>query len=182
MYDSKALLFGIALVLALPANLNGQQSSKGRSHPADGYDWRGAARKEGLSDKDIGQLVEKKILVTNLTFRQLFEPYNGATLPLFITSDSLLGGFHVLFEESVLRLELTNARRLAGVLKCIWANLQSADKTFTGKPQVVAGAKQRACIVVATALQLLGEKVALDATLSPSSPTILRWLRRFHCA
>lgn len=131
------------------------------------YDWKAAARKEGLNDKEIEQIAQKKVLVASLTFKQVFEPYTGGGLPMFITSDSLLGGFHVLFEESVLRLEMTNARRLAGVLKGIWANLPSADKAFTGKPQVAAGAKRRASIVIATALQLLGEKVELHASLAP---------------
>jgi hypothetical protein len=192
MHDSKALLLGIVLVLALPVGLNGQQPPQGPPNSADGndvlgppvghiverrenglpgpghgYDWKEAARKEGLSAREIEQLAEKKILVTNSTFRQVFEPYTGGGLPWFITSDSLLGGFHVLFEESILRLEVTNARRLTGVLKGIWANLQTADKTFTGKPQTVSAAKRRACVVVATALQLLGEKVELEAALAP---------------
>ncbi len=79
-------------------------------------------------------------------------------MPLFITSDSLLNGFHVLYEESILRLEQANARKLGGILKFLWTRLQTVDKQFTGKPQLVAAAGRRAKIVVAIAMQLLGEE------------------------
>ncbi|MGA2031229.1 MAG: DUF3160 domain-containing protein, partial [Thermoguttaceae bacterium] len=135
--------------------------------PAHGYDWKGAARKEGLSPREIERLGKDKILVTDQAFKQVFWPYlSESDVPLFITSDSLLNGFHVLYEESILRLEQTNARKLSGILKFIWANLEPADKIFTGKPQVVLAAKLRAQMVIATALQLLGEKVDGDARVA----------------
>jgi hypothetical protein len=78
----------------------------------------GELKRKLSRQQQIEYLAEKKSLVTNLTFKQIFEPYVMAGVPMFITSDSLLGGFHVLFEESILRLEMTNARHLAGVLTC----------------------------------------------------------------
>jgi hypothetical protein len=135
--------------------------------PAERYDWQQAAKKEAFGGAAIQRLGDKKVLVAGPSFKQIFEPYIHAGQPLFITSDSLLAGFHVLFEESLLRLEVTNARRLGGVLKCIWANLPKAERTITGQPELVKAAGLRARVVIATALQLLGEKVELPAALAP---------------
>ena len=96
--------------------------------------------------------------MTNRAYRQVFTPYLGDDVPLFLTSDSLLNGFHVLYEESILRMEQANARKLGRILKFIWQNLETADKAFTGKPQLVAAARARAKLTIATAMQLLGEQ------------------------
>ena len=167
----KTALIGVFFVLAFQTGVKAQQEMPKLPDPARGYDWRKVAGKTGLSPKEIEQLDKDRILVTNQAFKQVFTPYLGpdvpdeSSLPLFITSDSLLNGFHVLYEESVLRLEQANARRLGGILKFIWRNLETADGTFMGKPELVAIAKTRAKVLVATAMRLLGDEPSpLDAT------------------
>ncbi len=123
-----------------------------------------------LNAKEIEQLARDKIVVTNRAYRQIFTPYLDHDLPLFLTSDSLLNGFHVLYEESILRLEQANSRKLGRILKFIWRNLETADKAFTGKPELVAAAKTRAKLTIATAMQLLGER---PTPLEPSLATLV---------
>jgi hypothetical protein len=151
----------VVLGLAFPTDLLAQRRpEKDLPDPARGYDWEEAARKEGLSDKEIEQLARDKVLVANTAFKQVFTPYIGARLPLFITSDSLLNGFHVLYEESIVRLEQANARKLGGILELIDANLETADQNVGGDPRQVRAAKLRAKVVIATAMRLMGEKPA----------------------
>jgi len=167
MHQFKMALLGSLVLLAFQADIRAQRPERKIPDPARGYDWKEAARKQRLDAKQIKQLAKDKILVTNEAFKQVFTPYLGSSVPLFITSDSLLNGFHVLYEESIVRLEQANARKLGGILKFIWGSLQTADKPFKGKPQLVAAAKTRAKIVVATAMRLLGEEPAqLDAPLA----------------
>ena len=167
MYQFRRALLGCVLFLVLQTAIYAQESEAEIPHPAQGYDWKEVARKEKLDAKQIEQLGKNKILVTNTAFKQVFTPYVGSNVPLFITSDSLLNGFHVLYEESIFRLEEANARKLGSHLQFIWGCLQTADKTFKGKPQLVVAAKKRAQIVMATAMRLLGEEpTPLDASTS----------------
>ena len=76
-------------------------------------------------------------------------------MPVFITSDSILNAYHVLLEESVLRLDLANADELPEVLQFVWKNLDSADRGIQGDKALVAAAKRRARIVVGTAIALV---------------------------
>jgi len=52
------------------------------------------------------------VLIGTETFKQIFTPYLSEGHSYFITSDSLLNAYHVLFEESILGLEERNARLL----------------------------------------------------------------------
>jgi hypothetical protein len=150
---------GVAIAVGFQAIVVAQEPEQKLPDPARGYQWREAARKIGdLSAKEIERLAADKILVTNRAYRQIFTPYLGDDLPLFLTSDSLLNGFHVLHEESISRREQANARKLGRILKFIWKNLETADKAFTGKPELVAAARARAKLTIATAMQLLGEQ------------------------
>lgn len=167
MHQFKMALLGSVVLLAFQTDIRAQRPEPKIPDPARGYNWKEAARKQKLDAQQIEQLAKDKILVTNQAFKQVFEPYVGSGVPMFITSDSLLNGFHVLYEESIVRLEQANARKLGGILKFIWGSLQTADKAFKGKPQLVAAAKTRAKIVIATAMRLLGEEPApLDAPLA----------------
>jgi hypothetical protein len=132
--------------------------------PSKGYKWEDAAKKLGLTPDEIQQLSRDKVLVTNQAFKQVFTPYLGHGAPVFITSDSLLNAYHVLYEESVLRLERSNARKLPEVLGVIWKNLDAAGFGIKGKPELVAAARLRAKVVIGTALALLG-----DATIKPDA-------------
>lgn len=165
-YLQMALLGGL-FVLAFHPSVQAQRRQAELPDPAHGYDWKALAQKHGLRAREIEQLAKDKILVTNQAFKQVFTPYLASDVPVFITSDSLLNGFHVLYEESVLRLEQANARKLGGILKFIWTNLATADKAFKGKPELVAAAKIRGKVLVATAMRLLGEDpLPLEATIA----------------
>ncbi|MFW6159408.1 MAG: DUF3160 domain-containing protein, partial [Planctomycetota bacterium] len=129
--------------------------------PNDEYVWQDAA-KGHLTAAEIKQLDLDKILVTDKAFKQVFTPYLESGLPLFITSDSLLNAFHVLYEESVMRMEQANTGQLRQILRTVWKNLPSTTKGIKGKPKLTAAALRRAQIVVGTALKLLG-----DETIKP---------------
>ncbi|MFO7899132.1 MAG: DUF3160 domain-containing protein, partial [Planctomycetota bacterium] len=150
---------GVVVALVLAANsevLAGGWRPPDTPDPAKGYKW-GAAAKRHLTPDQIKQLDRDKILVTNQAFKQVFTPYLESDLPLFITSDSLLNAFHVLYEESVMRMEQANAGRLTEILLTVWKNLPSAAKNVKGKPKLTAAALRRAQVVVGTALKLLGD-------------------------
>ena len=164
--------FEAVLLTALGVSLFSTQAEAQRPEtalpdPETGYQWKDAAKGHKLQPEAVRQLARDKILVTNEAFKQIFTPYIETDLPLFVTSDSLLGGFHVLFEESVLRLERANARKLPEILRVIRANLETVDKDLKGKPELVAAAKTRATVVIGTALRLLGDDSALpDAKIA----------------
>ena len=124
---------------------------------AEDYDWRLVAHKHGLADGEVKALGRRKVLMTNEAFRQVFTPYVEADLPMFITSDSLLAAFHVLYEESVLRMEQAGARRLPEILGHVWRGLGMQRPPKDAGP-MAAGAYRRARVVVGTALALLGEE------------------------
>ncbi|MHC4336660.1 MAG: DUF3160 domain-containing protein [Planctomycetota bacterium] len=124
---------------------------------AKDIDWRAAAQKEKLTEEDIQILNKNGIIITNQAYKQVFEAYLEGTVPFFITSDSLLNAYHVLYEESVLRLEDANAKKLPDILRTIHENLSTADKKWKGRPQLVTAAKKRAAIIIGTALRLVDE-------------------------
>jgi hypothetical protein len=134
-------------------------------------DWMATARTLGLSADSIQQLDRDGILVTGQTYKQVFEPYIHRTLPIFVTSDWLLNAYHVLYEESVLRLEQANARRLPDILRFVLANLDSAAQGLQAGPNLVTLAKTRATIVIGTALRLLDDTLAVSG---PSITTIIQ--------
>jgi hypothetical protein len=147
---------GVLVVGLLPSPLAAQRPKQALPDPKAGYSWQDAARKAGLDAGDIEQVAKQKVLVSHEAFKQVFSPYTGSTLPLFITSDSVLNAYHVLLEESVLRLEQANARRLPEVLRTVWQGLPKAEKEFKSKPELVAAASTRARVVIGTAIRLLG--------------------------
>ena len=120
--------------------------------------WIKTAEKAKLSKPDIEKLKKQKVLMTNETYKQVFEPYIEGNIPLFITSDSLLNAYHVLFEESILRLEKANTKRLSKILKIAWDNLQNVDKGIKGDSDLIKPAKKRALIIVGVSLKLMGDK------------------------
>jgi hypothetical protein len=124
---------------------------------ASHVDWHDAAQKEKLLKKDIEVLDKNGIVITNQAYKQVFEPYLEGTVPFFITSDSLLNAYHVLYEESVLRMEEANTKRLPHILRTIHQNLATVDKKWKGRPELVAAAKNRAAIIIGTALRLVDE-------------------------
>lgn len=115
-----------------------------------------------LSDADSHQLERDRILIADLAFKQIFEAYKISGMPFFVTSDSLLNAYHVLYEESILRLEQANAQKLPDVLRFILARLDAATAGIGEHGELTAAAKRRATIVLGTALKLLEDDVQIS--------------------
>jgi len=157
MSKAAAVLLALLFLVLVTVPAAAQRPSQELPDPAKGYPWREEAGRHGLSPVDVELLARQKVLVTGESFKQVFDPYIRSGLPLFITSDSLLNAFHVLYEESVLRLETANARRLPGILQFVWKNLEIADARVRGPADLAAQARTRAQVVIGTALRLLGD-------------------------
>lgn len=106
-----------------------------------------------LTEAEEKVLKAHGFVVGGREYKQVFTPYIGEG-PVFITSDSLLNSFHVLFEESVYRLELANARRLPTILADIEKQLPAAEKALSGDADLMKKAGLRARVFLATARQL----------------------------
>jgi len=139
----------------------GKQPVGESQYPNVRSSWKQLAIEVGFSPKDMEDLGREKLIVSDEPAKQVFSPYLEGSLPVFITSDSLLNAFHVLFEESLVRLERTNARLLPGILLHIWSSLDAAVQRCKGRPELVAAAKQRAQTVIAIALSLVGKPVPI---------------------
>ena len=59
-------------------------------------------------------------VVSDPFYKQIFAPYIGNPLPIFITTDSAWHTYHVLLEEAVKQLEETQARRLVQFSRQLW--------------------------------------------------------------
>jgi hypothetical protein len=121
-------------------------------------DWIASAKKFGLTVSEIEALHSNGLLVSGESFRQIFTPYIKSKAPLFITSDSLLNGFHVLYEESIIQLEKARARQLPGILRILLKSIQTVALLLDGDPKLIDAAKTRMEIVLCTALLLMGDK------------------------
>ncbi len=127
------------------------------------YSWKREAETYGLSTNAVATLEEHRLLIGTETFKQIFTPYLSERHSYFIKSDSLLNGYHVLFEESVLRLEERNARLLPKLLTFIWNRLKGVLATVENRDlQTVAGATTRARAIVGTALFLLDGECGIE--------------------
>lgn len=120
-------------------------------------DWRARASEVGLSDAVVEQIARDGFAVTDETFEQVFTPYMGQELPLFITSDSLLNGYHVLFARTMARAEVGRAAELPDVLRELWRAIDVERDVTAVSGEVLAEARRRLQIVIGTALRLGGE-------------------------
>jgi hypothetical protein len=120
--------------------------------------------KIGLSESATATLRKNKFIIAGPAFNQVFEAYAPSPLdkrqdfPRFVTSDAVLNGFHVLYEESIARLEQSNARLLRAAMADGWTRLLKDDGMFQGKPAVITEARRRARAVIGAALLLAGGK------------------------
>ncbi|MCK5706854.1 MAG: DUF3160 domain-containing protein [Candidatus Aureabacteria bacterium] len=133
------------------------------------YDWKEKAKKFKLSKEIIKEIAENKILVTNETYKQVFEPYIGdRKIPIFVTSDAVLNAFHVLYEESIMRMEIANIKKLKGLLNIVWNNLSTVEKSLkNAEPQLAKKAKKRAQIIIGVGLKLIGnENIKIEEDIS----------------
>ena len=106
------------------------------------------------------RLKRDKFLITEESFKQVFEPYidlDEKGTAAFITTDSILAGFHSLFEKTVQRVEERNRLRASRVLHLLWNALRALRKTECGGGELFRPAKRHAEIVLGVALRLLGE-------------------------
>lgn len=139
------------------------------------YNWKVAAQKETLSVSAINAIEKSGMTITNKGFKQIFEPYLESELPLFITADAVIFGYHALLEESLIRLERKNAVKLPITLRVLLDTIlvrstglsdKNNKATTRHSKRLDAAAKARATIFLATALRLTGEKFpSLDAEL-----------------
>lgn len=131
-----------------------------RNLPAgnSGYDWRANARQAGLKQGEIVSLAQDKVVIENIELRQSFEAYTKPPRPVFITSDSALNAFHVLFEDSFRELELRRVfslrRQLENVLN--QGREQIADSGNAYPTAELRPGWEHAQLVVGPALRLLG--------------------------
>ncbi len=143
------------LVAATPQARSEYQENDEESHWVEVTELR-------LAPSAMAQLERDGLLIVDEPWRQIFSPYLSYDFPVFVTSDSLLNAFHVLFAESIMRLEEASARRLPAILNIVWSNLAPAEAAARGDPATIADASRRARVVIGTALRLLGEE-PLDA-------------------
>jgi hypothetical protein len=119
-------------------------------------DWTARTNLPSLSSFERDKLKKNRILITGETYKQIFEAYeNPESCPFFITSDSLLNGYHVLYEESIRKMELRLADRGPVILNFMLTNLNGIANQPTGNPELVAAAEHRAKLVLGIALRLM---------------------------
>ncbi len=148
----------LTLILFLPSLVFAGETENGEYDLSKWETWHEIAKKEGFTDQDITGLETQKILMTNKCWKQVFDPYIQGELPLFITSDSLLNAYHVLYEESIMKLEIANSIQLKKILRSVWTNLQAVDNDIIGNSSLKKSAELRAMIIIGTSLKLMGEK------------------------
>jgi hypothetical protein len=139
-----------------PAEAEGFRLPPDLSDLGKDYRWETAAATV-LSKTQTQQLSKDKLIIlTQGTYTQVYDGYTWTFFPPFITSDSILAGYHRLFEDSVLRLEEQRAKQLEPILR----RLQGQLELLKPAPQTVANTgATRARLMVGVAVQLLtGER------------------------
>jgi hypothetical protein len=122
--------------------------------PTDGYTWQQAAAQQWKLDARVIDQLDRDKIAYGPSVKQSFVPYFGG--PIFITSDSLLNGFHVLFEDTFREYEL---RQITELRKNLEAVLQQARKNLTKSnftPADTAPGWRHAQLVIGPALCILG--------------------------
>jgi Protein of unknown function (DUF3160) len=138
-------LLGLCLVFYLLGPAFGDDEADG---------WR-----DKLPPEIVSRLDRDGLVVIDHPLKQIFQPYIGSSLPVFVTSDTVLNAYHLLFEESVIRLERERARRLPGFLLRTWAGLVKPGAAIRLEAKTVEDARRRARVTIATAIVLLGAEV-----------------------
>ncbi|HQF37727.1 MAG TPA: DUF3160 domain-containing protein [Opitutaceae bacterium] len=123
--------------------------------PTDGYTWQAAAAEWKLDATTIAALAKDKIAY-GPSVRQSFEPYLGG--PVFITSDSILNAFHVLFEDSFRELELRRAARF----RPDFEKLLASARQLAATGDVLA--PERAALALQHLERVLGPALVLNGT------------------
>lgn len=161
------------------------------------YSWRREAESGGLAPATIAQLDRDSLAIAGPYYRLSFEVYTRNPQPPFVTSDSLLNGFHVLLEESIRRFELIRVQRLRQGLENAWSSLDDQLAKANVPRAEIEPFARRLALVIGPALRLLGsnvplgnadveatvaaevkkieaaDKVALPAWLAPAEPSLM---------
>ena len=92
----KKCLVLIARILVLLISIQSQAEQTNKQN------WRSLAQSEKLSENAIEKLEQDNIVITDTAYKQIFTPYIGDidinnNIPLFITTDSLINAYHVLY-------------------------------------------------------------------------------------
>jgi len=124
--------------------------------PGDGYDWHADAKIYDLSSADQEVLQKQKLAVGRTEFRQSFEPYDQPKGPVFITSDSLLNVYHVLFEDSFRELEIRRAIQLKAYLESMVTHARDVVARRKDLPGENPAAWVQAQLAIGPAMRLLG--------------------------
>ncbi len=124
--------------------------------PEDGYEWREEARKLGLDSDEQSVLGRQKFVVGRREFRQSFEPYDYPKGPVFVTSDSLLNIYHVLFEDSFRELEIRRSGQLRAFLETTFTNARAAAAGLPFSSEELQPAWRQAQLAIGPAMRLLG--------------------------
>lgn len=101
------------------------------------------------------QLQKDGILITQKTYKQIFDAYLDDSRP-FITTDSCLNAFHVLYEESIFRLENRQADVLEAMVDDLYQSLLSpkAYDSFRFPREETSKAMRRAKLVLGVAKKI----------------------------
>lgn len=144
--------------LALPEEQRKQEMERNARLPLpeDGYDWHADAKIYDLSLGDQEVLQGQKLAIGRTEFRQSFEPYDQPKGPVFITSDSLLNVYHVLFEDSFRELEIRRAVQLKAYLESMVTQARALVAKRKDLPGENAAAWSQAQLAIGPAMRLLG--------------------------
>lgn len=145
----------ITLIIATSAALIHLTTAHGAASAPD--TWQEAAKKAGMDQTATEALERNRILITNDAYKQVFSAYIDSGTPYFITSDSILNTYHVLFEESVLGLETAQAKELPQILQNILTNLEKASKKAKNQSELQRNAQKRTMLVTGIALKLMDD-------------------------
>lgn len=130
------------------------------------YGWELDATAQGLSESAIDGLRRDGLVIAGPSYRQSFSIYGERGVIPFVTSDSLLNGFHVLLESSLKRFETRRATRLRHLLADTWATLPRRLAQTKLSPEQVQPYARHLALVIGPALRLLGDETKFgDAAL-----------------
>ncbi|WP_233256602.1 DUF3160 domain-containing protein [Opitutus sp. ER46] len=124
----------------------------------DGYAWEMAAAQRKLAPAEIARLRTDKIAY-GATVKQSFVPYLHG--PVFITSDSLLNAFHVLFEDTFREYELRQVTELRQRLETVFRQARVNLEKSPFPAGETAPAWRQVQFAIGPALCLLGSPVDL---------------------
>lgn len=128
---------------------------------APDYAWEKDAAAQKLSAEAVAKLKQHGLVIAGGAFRQSFEVYADESVVPFVTTDSLLNGFHVLLEASLRKYEQRRARELREALETVWGNLDRRLAASKLERAQVAPFVDHLARVIGPALRLLGSDVAL---------------------